>query len=132
MGGLMASRTIAVSIARPWRAVYEFVAVPANMAGWASGLGGSLRHVGDRWIAEGPGGPVTVRFSRPNEFGVLDHHVVTADGEVFVPMRVVANGDGAEVVFTLFRQPGMTAEQFDADAEWVARDLAALKAILEG
>ena len=46
-------------------------------------------------------------------------------------MRIVANGTGCEVTFTLFRQPGMSAEQFAADAEWVSRDLAALKALLE-
>lgn len=46
-------------------------------------------------------------------------------------MRVVPNGDGSEVVFTLFRQPGMTDEQFAADAAWVAKDLAALKAVFE-
>jgi hypothetical protein len=50
------------------------------------------------------------------------------DGE---PLLVVPNGDGAEVVFTLFRQPEMTDERFAADVAWVERDLTALKAVLE-
>lgn len=47
-------------------------------------------------------------------------------------MRVVANGSGSEVIFTLFRQPGMSDEQVTEDAAWVERDLGTLKNILEG
>jgi hypothetical protein len=47
-------------------------------------------------------------------------------------MRVLANGDGAEVVFSLFQRPGMSDEEFARDADWVARDLQILKACLEG
>jgi hypothetical protein len=46
-------------------------------------------------------------------------------------VRVVPNGSGSEVIFTLFRQAGMTDAIFARDAEWVAKDLAALKALLE-
>ena len=46
-------------------------------------------------------------------------------------MRVVANGTGAEVMFTLLRTPGMTEDAFAADAAAVERDLKALKALLE-
>ena len=66
------------------------------------------------------------------KLGVVDQRVVTASGaEILVPMRVMPNGTGAEVAFTLFRQPEMSAEIFARDAAWVARDLAALKALLE-
>lgn len=65
-------------------------------------------------------------------WGVLDHWVTPAPGvEVYVPMRVVANGEGSEVIFTLFQQPGMTDEQFAADARLVEQDLATLKKVLE-
>jgi hypothetical protein len=47
------------------------------------------------------------------------------------PMRVVANGDGAEVVFTLFQRDGMSDDEMARDAAMVSRDLAALKALLE-
>ena len=47
-------------------------------------------------------------------------------------MRVIANAEGAEVLLTLLRQPGMSEQQFVADAEWVRRDLNALKGLLEG
>ena len=58
----------------------------------------------------------------------MDHWVELADGKtVYVPVRVIANCEGAEVQLTLFRQPGMTADKFEGDAEWVRRDLEALK-----
>jgi hypothetical protein len=47
-------------------------------------------------------------------------------------MRAVANGDGAEVLLTVRQRPGTSDADFAADADWVGRDLAALKALLEG
>lgn len=71
---------------------------------------------------------MTIRFTDHNRFGVTDHHVYLNGGEeVYVPMRVFQNGAGAEVALTLFRQPGMSDEKFEADAAWVRRDLAALR-----
>jgi hypothetical protein len=126
-------RTVSVSIDRPWRAVYDFAVQPQNFPRWASGLGSNLEPAGDEWIAEGPEGPIRIRFSPPNGYGILDHSVITPTGaEILIPLRVMANGTGAEVALTLFRLPDMSPEKFTTDAEWVARDLAALKALLEG
>jgi hypothetical protein len=57
----------------------------------------------------------------------MDHVVETPAGDVNVPMRIVANERGAEVLLTLFRQLGMTDERFAADAKWINRDLARLR-----
>jgi hypothetical protein len=125
-------RSISISIERDWREAYAFACVPENFPRWASGLASGLERAGEEWIGRSPEGQTRIRFSPPNDFGVLDHTVVIPSGaEVSMPVRIVANGTGCEVTFTLFRQPGMSAEQFAADAEWVQRDLAALKALLE-
>jgi hypothetical protein len=34
-------------------------------------------------------------------------------------------------VFTVFQRPGVSDETFEADADWVSRDLQALKTLLE-
>jgi hypothetical protein len=123
---------IGVHIARDWREVYAFTSDPAAFPEWASGLGQPLGRDGATWRFEGSEGTATVRFSAPNEYGVLDHYVRLHDGsEVYIPLRVIANGSGCEVQFTLFRMPGMTDEKFAADAQWVARDLHKLKALME-
>ena len=73
-----------------------------------------------------------VRFTERNSFGVLDHYVIPELGvEVYIPLRVIANGTGSELIFTLFRLSDMSDEKFAADAEWVMRDLNALKSLLE-
>jgi hypothetical protein len=46
-------------------------------------------------------------------------------------MRVIANGEGSEVFFTLIRQPEMSGEKFAQDAQWVEKDLGILKGFLE-
>jgi hypothetical protein len=51
--------------------------------------------------------------------------------EVYVPMRVLRNGSGSEVIFTLFRLPDMSDEQYAEDMQLVERDLKALKELLE-
>lgn len=125
-------RQMTVSIARPAVEVYAFAHQPENFPKWAAGLGAGLTPDGDRWIAHGPDGDVHVRFSPENPYGVLDHWVTLPDGaEISIPLRVVANGDGAEVVLTLFRVPGMDDATFERDQGMVAKDLATLKALLE-
>lgn len=50
---------------------------------------------------------------------------------MYNPMRVMADADHCEVVFTLRRRPGMSDEDLERDAGAVATDLAALKRVLE-
>ena len=132
MAQTVESKAISIQIERSMQEVYDFMAPPASFARWASGLGRPLSHDGPVWIFEGETGPAKVRFTERNAYGVLDHYVLLPDGtEIYVPMRVIANGTGSEVLFTLFRLPGMDDEKFAADAAWVLRDLHALKNLLE-
>jgi hypothetical protein len=125
-------RALSVRINRPATEAYEFLSLPENFPKWASGLGASFRRDGDEWTVETPEGPASVRFSERNVYGVLDHQVrLPRGGTVYVPLRVVANGTGCDLVLTLFRRPDMTDAQFAADAEWVMRDLEAAKRLLE-
>ncbi|RDJ12283.1 SRPBCC family protein [Rhizobium grahamii] len=128
----MLAKIVHRSIDRNWRDVYAFAAAPENMPLWASGLASGLERSGDDWIATGALGTVRVSFVPHNEFGVIDHTVTIESGlRVYNALRIVPNGDGCEVMFTLLRIPGMTDEQFEADAAHIAKDLAALKALME-
>jgi hypothetical protein len=124
-------RTISISIKRNWQAVYEAIWRPEDFPKWASGLSRSrLEKHGEEWKAEGAEGPITIRFAQHNAFGVMDHDVHLSDGSiVYVPLRVIQNGEGAEVMLTLFRQPGMSEAKFAEDEAWVKRDLVALAAL---
>ena len=123
---------LSVHVRRSADDVYRFVADPAHLPQWAAGLGGSVERRDGRWFAESPMGEVEVRFAPPNLFGVLDHDVTLPDGTtVGNPLRVLSDGEGCEVVFTLRRAPGTTEEAFDADAAAVRSDLATLKRLME-
>ncbi|HWL68685.1 MAG TPA: hypothetical protein VNS22_09915 [Geminicoccus sp.] len=126
------ARTVSVAIDRPWDEVNAYLSVPENFPAWASGLGRNFRTDGDGYSVDGPDGSWHVRFTLPNPFGVLDHDVTAPDGSrTHNAMRVIPNGDGCLVMFTLLRMDGVTEEKFAADAAWVQRDLQALKALLE-
>lgn len=123
---------MSVHIERSAGDVYAFAAEPLNMPQWAAGIGDGIESEDGRWFVATPEGRAEVRFSPPNEFGILDHSVLTPSGEVVqVPLRVVADGDGSEVVFTVRRAEWMTDADLDGDAARVAADLATLKEILE-
>lgn len=127
------SRHISIRIHKSAAEVYAFTREPESFTRWAAGLAAGLTQEGDHWIAHGPGGDVKVRFSPENAHGVLDHWVTLPDGiELYIPLRVVANGEGAEVVLTLYRPPTLYDDAtFERDAATVGRDLARLKALLE-
>lgn len=99
---------------------------------WASGLASGLTQDGDDWIAEGTLGTARVRFAPHNDFGVIDHWVtLESDLQVYNALRVVPNGDGCEIMFTVLQLPGMEEAQFAADAAHVMRDLKTLKELME-
>jgi hypothetical protein len=121
-----------VWIDRPADEVYAFASNPANVPQWAPGLGTSVELVDGRWFVETSDGRVGVAFAEPNDLGVLDHEVTLSSGEViYNPMRVVADGDSCEVIFSLRRQPDMSDADFERDAGLVQADLLRLKQVME-
>jgi hypothetical protein len=132
MHELFEVQQVSVSIRRSPQAVYEFVSNGEQLPRWASGLGSSVQASGSDWLADGPLGQIRVRFAAPNQFGVLDHDVQLPSGDiVHNPLRVVPNGAGSELTFTLFRLPGMDEAAFARDGATVESDLRRLKELLE-
>src|SRR5687768_7305953 len=119
------ARHISIAINRSADDVYAFASDPRNLPQWASGLSnGSLEEAGGKWVTQSPMGKMTIEFAKENSFGVLDHDVTLPTGEVFFnPMRVIANDDGCEVMFTLYRRPEMTDEAFAQDGATIEKDL---------
>ena len=127
------SRHLSTHIDRPAQDVYDYASNPANTPEWAAGLAGAIEQVDGDWVAESPMGRVVVKFAERNEYGILDHDVTLPSGEsVHNPMRVLPDGDGCEVVFTIFHRPGMSDDDFGRDADAVQADLLTLKNLLEG
>ena len=132
---MLPAATLSISIDRNWRDAYEAIWRPEAFATWAAGLArANLRREGDAWKADGVDGPIAIRFSDHNAFGVLDHWVDAAgDGAfaIYVPMRLFANGGGCEAAITVYRQPEMSDAILTRDLGLVRDDLATLKKTLE-
>ena len=128
----MNSQTIAVSIGVPPARVYEYASNPANLPAWVPSFCKSVELIDGEWTVQSPSGLVMFAFVEPNDYGVLDHTVTLPSGEKLTNlMRVVPNGNGSEVLFTLFQHEGMSDEQFQEDAALVRSDLDTLRRILE-
>jgi hypothetical protein len=130
---MMNSRTITCSINRPLSSVCEFASNPQNLPQWIRSFCLSVKQCEGTWLMETATGWMEIQFVPANEYGVLDHVVKLPDGQsIQNSMRVVPNGDGSEIMFTLFQLPEMTDEQFAKDARMVESDLLTLKDVLEG
>ena len=132
---LLISRTLSVSINSKPKTVYEFVLNLENLPKWAKMFCRSIKLLNGEWIAEILQEQAKVRITKRNDFGILDHYVKLLSSpnvdEVFVPMRVVQNGDGSEVIFTIFQLAGMAEERYAEDIRMVEQDLKNLKSIIE-
>ena len=126
------SMTISVTIKRDPKIVYEFVLNLKNIPRWARSTFQSIRQLNGKWVAETAQGSVTIDITERNNFGILDHYVKFSSGAViFVPMRVIKNGDGSEVIFTLFQTAEIPDDKFAEDAKSVKKDLNILKNLVE-
>ncbi len=129
---LMEARVLSVAIRRLPQDVYDFIVNPANLPQWARGFALSVTKDEEGWVVTTSDGPVRIAFVDHNDLGVADHYVTLKGGQqIFNPMRVLPNGEGAEVTFTLFRSPDTSDERFAEDARLVRDDLQTLRSILE-
>ncbi|MCG6167674.1 SRPBCC family protein [Leptospira sp. FAT2] len=127
------TKHVSISVGVSWKTAYEFLSEPKNFPEWASGLCKSIRPgPNEEWIIEAPQGTLKAIFTPKNPYGILDHTVILNETDrIANPLRILPNGEGSEILFTLFKTPNMTQEKFEEDAAWVKKDLNELKALLE-
>ena len=129
---MMKSSTISISVERDPKTVYEFVSSLENLPRWAASTFPSIKEINGEWMIDTPQGQNKVKLAERNDFGILDHYVKLPSGvEVYVPMRVVKNGDGSEVMLTVFQTTEMTNEVYAEDLQIVKKDLNQLKTVIE-
>lgn len=129
----MRTDTQTITISSPVKDVHSYVADPENLPRWAIRFAKSVAAQEDgRWLVESTAGPVMMRVDADAQHGTVDFVMEPEPGvEAVAHSRVVANGDGAEFIFTQFQPPGMPDEAFARQVESVQHEFAALKALLE-
>jgi hypothetical protein len=126
------SKTVSASIKSDPKIVYDFISNLENLPRWASSTFPSIKEGNGEWVVDTPNGRNKVMITEKNNFGILDHHVKLTSGvEVYVPMRVIKNGDGSEVLLTVFQAPEMTDDGYAKDIQTVEKDLNHLKTLIE-
>ena len=125
------AHTVSVGIAIDPKTVYTYTSDPANLPIWAPSFVKSIEKRGGQWIAETSLGQAKFGFVPANDFGILDHDVELPSGIFHNPMRVIPNGTGCEVLFTLIQLPSISDEQFQSDMDTVRADLNKLRTVVE-
>jgi hypothetical protein len=133
---MLKSQIVQIPIHRAFAEVYRIVSKPENFPRWSPVLEPLFEPRGNNgldWLVELPTGTHIIRFSPPNDFGVLDYTVIPQDGSRSrtTRVRLVPNEDGCEIVIQFFRQPGMTDEAFASHVEWAKTDYMTLKSVVE-
>jgi len=128
------SRAISVQIARPFEAVYDFLARPTNFAKWGPVQDGEMIHAGGRdYLVQVPRGQVAIRFIEPNPYGVLDYWLFEPGGDPdsVTSCRLVPNEEGCELTLLWLQREGEGDVQFQSEVDWLTADLGVLKSLLE-
>jgi len=134
----MTTKTLAVTIDAPLFEVADFLAVPANHPTWGTEFfAGSATELPDGEI-EGEvevqvpmmGGLARMHIKATTELGVIDLYLapLNAPYGAPLPIRVIPNGTGCDVLFTLARFPGQPDEQWTEGISSMDRELQKLRA----
>ena len=124
-------KNISISIDKSADKVYQFASSPENFPLWVEFIKSMTKETENLWLAETDLGNIKIQFVPKNEFGIIDHLVILPDtSTVNNSMRVIDNGTGSELVFTLFWMPNRTEEEFNQDEKLVEKDLTKIKTIL--
>jgi hypothetical protein len=125
--------TVTVTIDAPLETVSADIADPASHLEWATEFfSGSAEDVGDgtwRMNVARMGGPVLMRIDGDIALGVIDMYLapVGAPFGAPLPVRVIPNGGGSDVLFTLTRLPGQTDQEWTEGLHSMKRELENLK-----
>jgi len=126
------TKNLSIAVNKSSDDVYNYVSNPENFPKWLAFAESISKKADHIWFAKTNLGMIEIEMTPKNEFGIVDHKVKLPDGNVIHnALRVIKNGASSEVVFTLFRDPNKTKEEFENDAQLVEADLKTLKRILE-
>ena len=131
------TETLTVSIAAPPERVTADLADPIAHPEWATEFfSGPARSLGAGEAAVTVplmGGPARLRVDADVERGIVDLRLAPEGGPYGppLPVRVVPNGEGADVLWTLARAPGLPDEAWAAALDSMRRELECLRRRLE-
>ena len=120
------SETRSIAIDAPPERVHRFIADPINIPRWAPAFATAIRPNDAHWIATTERGETEIIVASHPESGTLDI-LSAADRTRGAFARVISNGAGSEVLFTLFFDPGTPEQAVTAQMTVIDEELASIK-----
>lgn len=131
------TRTLTVTIDAPFDRVARDLADPRTHPDWAKGFfkGEARPSKNDEVVIFSPFMGTDVRFRVEADLarGILDLYLAPASAEFgpALPVRLLHNGDGVDVLWTLTRFPDTPDERWEAGCASMQQELQELKRIQE-
>jgi len=124
MKNTLLAKTLTASLPQDAQSLFAWVADPENLAQWHSSFCRALRKTDGSYIAESPRGPVPVRFIRDDRSFVIDILTEVVEGiELTNAIRVLSNGEGSEMIWTLVKPDGVSESIFNEQLRWAGSAL---------
>lgn len=128
------SRTQTVEIEAPAAAVFDVVSKVENLPRWATAFCARvLSREGPRYRIQTPQGNLLFWIEPDRHRGTVDMYGGPNEAEaIHWPARVLgASNDRSVFLFTAFRSPNMTDEQFEGQCAALGHELQSLKRLVE-
>ena len=128
----MRTATVTTVVDAPHARVFDYMAAIEHLPEWATEFARELRREGDDYKVRNGLGEFYFAIHADRPTGVIDMYAgPTKDAMAVFPTRVVALPDGSTAFsFTMFQDPEMPDELFDAQHASLQRELANLERIL--
>ncbi len=127
--------TRAVTVRRPFAAVVAYLTDPLRYSEWAIDYFTSpVTEIDEQtYRVTTVAGDRRLRVDVDAERGVIDLYLAPLDSAFSypLPIRVLTNGDGADVLFTLTREPELSDAEWDSSLLALENELGAIKRLLE-
>jgi hypothetical protein len=118
--------TRSAAIPAPPERVHAYMADPNHVPDWAPGFASAIRPEGEHWIATTAGGEAEIVVVADRAAGTVDI-LSAADRSRGAFARVIPNGSGCEVLFTLLFAPDTPAEAIEGQMRVVDDELDAIR-----
>jgi hypothetical protein len=120
------AQTRSISIAATPTTVHGYVADPHHLPAWAPAFAAGIRPSGEHWKVTQGETEVDISILADPERRTID--IVSAnDRNRGAFLRVLPNGDGSELLMTLFFPPDTPRDAIDAQMATVDAELAAVR-----
>src|ERR1700710_2627553 len=109
MKSLGHAETRSISIAGPPALVLDLLGDARRLPDWAPAFASAVKPDGEDWLIDSGGTQLRIRLRSSPEHGIVDL-LPPGDQTNGARMRVLHNGDGSDLVFTLIFPAGTAAD----------------------